>query len=613
MTDTLESSWLRRLRHTPWRDALRGRVTGRLDWRTAVAVSGLPADAQSVITDVVRRTGLWRSEKADVTRELIAHFADGQAAGVPVDTIVADFGDARAAATLIRRAKQRQRSWVWTARRWFYRGVGALAVGYVVVTVRYYTGAPTPMVDYVADMNKRVLAVPESDRAWPLYVAAHKLLDVERQDTQRATFQNALAAAPGGAGDAVVAAWVAAHREGIETLHRAAAKPVLGFVYGPGGSAGDLMASERGKPVSTVPLVQILLPHLRDLRYFAQCLHADARVAAARGDGRRVVADVRAMLALTDQTARAAPFLVVGLESIGTRMQTLEYVAQTLAARPDVFNDAALIDLAHLLAGPQVPGDLIDVDAERDAFRDILQRSYTDDGHGDGRITAAGFAFFKGMQPMIYGDRMAVNLMSNEWPGRTLLPGLMFVQASRKTVAAVTDRYFDVMAANLRVPLRNADRAAERVVEDEVQRLAASSVLVQMMPSVNRIGTSAERCLGRRDGVTVGLALELFRRRHGAYPSTLNELTPGLLPTVPLDRFDGGPLRYKLVDGKPVVYSVGFDLVDDDGRVPTRADEPLDYVTAEWPPTTRPGDVTPQMAGDWVVYTAGPLRPMAKR
>ena len=39
------------------------------------------------------------------------------------------------------------------------------------------------------------------------------------------------------------------------------------------------------------------------------------------------------------------------------------------------------------------------------------------------------------------------------------------------------------------------------------------------------------------------------------------------LPSVPVDPYDGQPIRFALVEGKPTVYSVGQDAVDDGGRI----------------------------------------------
>jgi hypothetical protein len=83
------------------------------------------------------------------------------------------------------------------------------------------------------------------------------------------------------------------------------------------------------------------------------------------------------------------------------------------------------------------------------------------------------------------------------------------------------------------------------------------------------------------------LALEEYRLTHGEYPATLDVLVPDILPEVPLDPFDGKPVRY-LKDGERVlVYSVGPNLQDDGGEVGENDSELLDIVF-----TLRPGAKT---------------------
>jgi hypothetical protein len=57
-----------------------------------------------------------------------------------------------------------------------------------------------------------------------------------------------------------------------------------------------------------------------------------------------------------------------------------------------------------------------------------------------------------------------------------------------------------------------------------------------------------------------------YRLEHDQWPAKLDLLVPDFLPAIPPDRLTGEPLRYKLVDGRPRIYSIGNDGVDDGGE-----------------------------------------------
>jgi hypothetical protein len=59
------------------------------------------------------------------------------------------------------------------------------------------------------------------------------------------------------------------------------------------------------------------------------------------------------------------------------------------------------------------------------------------------------------------------------------------------------------------------------------------------------------------------LALRAYELTHGKLPPDLNVLVPEFLDAVPVDDFDGRPLRYSAE--KKIVYSVGKNLKDDGG------------------------------------------------
>jgi hypothetical protein len=67
--------------------------------------------------------------------------------------------------------------------------------------------------------------------------------------------------------------------------------------------------------------------------------------------------------------------------------------------------------------------------------------------------------------------------------------------------------------------------------------------------------------------VVTAIALKRYELRHYQLPATLDQLTPDLLQTVPIDCMDGQPLRYRPnADGTFLLYSVGENGVDDGGN-----------------------------------------------
>lgn len=74
------------------------------------------------------------------------------------------------------------------------------------------------------------------------------------------------------------------------------------------------------------------------------------------------------------------------------------------------------------------------------------------------------------------------------------------------------------------------------------------------------------------------VALRAYKLDHGAYPAALSALVPGYLKSVPADPFArSGPLRYKIIGGKYVLYSVGPDGIDDGGKAIDEYRPPCDH------------------------------------
>jgi hypothetical protein len=596
MSDALQHSLARKIRTTPLRDVLRGRLTGRLDVRARIETSGLPAPAQALVARLVRRTRLSRLERVDVADELIAHFVDGIGAGESVDALIASFGDERRAARLIGRAKRRARPWPWHAVRALEWLLVGLLVVYVIAAVVFYTGSPSTSADYVAALNATTLQTPADKRAWPVYREALLKLEGrhERQADRKLWYR--LSARPGMKGWPDVVAWLERNAGALERMRRAAAKPALGFVLGPNGSADDPELWPPGSEADRDAKVYEWLippePHLSELRLAATALAADAVLARERGDRPRLLADLAALHDLAEQLGReqrAMPQII----ALGLRASEIQELDRALARRPDLFTDDDLRDLAHRIAAPQTAADLLQFDDERARFRHLLARAYTDDGRGGGRLTPAGLRALT--------DDFRFNPtpgFPHDTLGRLVGPAAILLTPGRAAQRAKFDQLFEAGLASLRVPLREAgpDPDVEAFVNSGAARLRYLPVHLTLTYA-ERFRLSAERYLGARDGVLVGMALELHRRRAGQYPVTLNELTPGLLPEVPVDRISGKPVRYRLGDGRPLVYSLGGDGDDDQGRVPAYPTGQINtWGAAQWNAPEYTFD------GDWVLY-----------
>jgi hypothetical protein len=69
------------------------------------------------------------------------------------------------------------------------------------------------------------------------------------------------------------------------------------------------------------------------------------------------------------------------------------------------------------------------------------------------------------------------------------------------------------------------------------------------------------------DLAAVACALERYRLANDELPSTLDALVPQYVAKLPHDIITGEPLKYRRTeDGGFVVYSVGFNRVDDGGE-----------------------------------------------
>jgi hypothetical protein len=85
------------------------------------------------------------------------------------------------------------------------------------------------------------------------------------------------------------------------------------------------------------------------------------------------------------------------------------------------------------------------------------------------------------------------------------------------------------------------------------------------LPALGRVFTEAQRHMARLESARVALAALRYKAKSGRLPDKLGDLAPDFLDAVPLDPFDGQPLRYLRDANGFVIYAVGENGKDDGG------------------------------------------------
>lgn len=613
--ETYPNSIWRRLYYSRWRDVLRGRLDARLDWRQTIALSGLPENLADATTQVVRRTRLWRGEKVDVATDIIAHFQDGLEFGRSPDELLQSFGDPQAAAQLIRRAKHRNRPVAWHLLHYLLLAIGALVVLYLLMGVWQSFGRPTIRTDYLAIINKDPAAVPESERAWPIYRDALLAMGVQSKDaTSPAKKVLEAEAKPGDAAWQETEKFLSDHADSLAKLRDATGHERLGFVTATSHVAftdkdrelfgvtlkPEEIEAEKHRTLEDRWIISTLIPDLQCLKYSGQLLAADARRAAIAGDGKAAYEDVVALLGI-GRHAQEMPFLVTTLVAEWAREQARNVVHDVLAEHASIWSDSQLRDLAHKLAASRTDWAR-GIEGERIAFYDSMQRTYTDDGSGDGRIAlqvTPDQNLFQMLDAVTEG-KSAPSIFENSGVAMMTLPAANMFVASRKEMVDLFDKITNDVQANIDQPYWK--RSENPRWDDELKALTNGPLarfrylfINLLVPAYDAIQNRVMLTDGERDGVFLGLALELYHRQHKKWPESLAELSPQFLPQLPVDPVTGKALQYKIVNDRPMVYSVGADGDDDDGK-PTSGE-----LESTLPLSIPKGSPPPD--GDWVIWS----------
>jgi hypothetical protein len=308
----------------------------------------------------------------------------------------------------------------------------------------------------------------------------------------------------------------------------------------------------------------ILLPHLAVLKHFTQVLQLRASAELALGGTVEAANDITLIFYLID-SIREEPIMISQM----IRMAQLRFAIQPLAEGLGQWSEPQLLSFEERLRQLDFCADMKRaLDAEKVFFGggviDYLRRNpamYSALAGGGSGVNFPGGVF--GSAPSGWFDFEKVNYCrvfdAYSMPGLDLPNHRISPRAAQQAdqqVINFTGRSWPVLLFRHRV---------------------FSALLMPGFANALRKTAFAQTCA---DSAAIACALERYRRAHGVFPASLDDLTAnGKWPStlghkLPSDVINGQPLHYRLTeDGRYVLYSVGWNEKDDGGTIVSKKDE----------------------------------------
>ncbi len=432
-------------------------------------------------------------------------------------------------------------------------------IGYGVLSVVWFaTGKPTISVDYASQYNEQVRPLqfdPNGD-AVPDYREAFAKLPkipdgiplighVRDHDPSSVEYR-------------ILTSWLASCEDAFSLFHKAAAKPYFW---------GRVSSSDPNAPLSLENLdLNTFLDASHYLCYEAEYLATQDATAEAF---RCITTLFRMAGQLDDAGSRCL--------SVGQIMAMIAYIrAFDLLAHTNV--DSALLgevqcQLEGILAARTEPS----FQSDQIVLRDIVQRSFTDDGKDNGHVTfqAIHDYFRQTTKPKseLAADMACIQHLYIAWH-----------HPSRRETIQTADRLMEAATQLIRQTpwelhaqgLDCADRLAEPLGGNAFLRPIAERPLTWEINNHYRIIASMEALIA-----TIGILR--FHQDKGTWPASLEELAAaGHIRRIPTDPYGDGPLVYRRTDSSFILYSRWYDL-DDDGGVSDKRGPGQDGDEVFWP------------------------------
>jgi len=326
-------------------------------------------------------------------------------------------------------------------------------------------------------------------------------------------------------------------------------------------------------------LFGILLPHLAVIKKACQILTARSAAELALPQTEQAFSDVMLMLHLVD-ASKSEPFLISHLVRVAELQMTMQIIWEGFAGRQ--WSDSQLLalqarlqefnffeDLKRSLEGERAGANwtIEQVRVRRDLVKVGGLNMDGDEGLGSNdSIREAAVVYKLCPAGWYYLEQLNYNRIFDEW----IVTGFN----------ATDRRVFPKRCEDNRRQMVAAFSNPRSLIMEH--RVFAGLLLPALSGTITKIALAQNAV----QEAIVACALERFRLSKGQYPESLDGLAPQFVTKLPPDVMNGEPLRYRRTeDGKFVLYSVGWNEVDDGGVIARTEGSPnkvQDITQGDW-------------------------------
>ncbi len=331
-----------------------------------------------------------------------------------------------------------------------------------------------------------------------------------------------------------ISVWPATHREALPRLIQA---PEMQALFAVLHEASQKSGYNNNLKYEDGP--GMLLPNLISFRQMARFLSIKAELATQDGNGAEAWATVLEGLELF-HLLKQEPGLITQLVRIACNQILIDRL-ERMADKTDVSPDQARILIAELAQHTDATSWIRSMDVE----------------------VVMGLWCFQAIQHGSFRDFKAlVDENAPQW----FFWGLKYAYApiSKKDITV----YLNLMSQQqdyYKMPYWEAAEIMQNHPLD--QQLPPYYILTRMLiPNFNELVKRKAEHDAAVNISRVGLALKLFKQKNGAYPDTLEKLAPEFLANIPVDPCTGKALIYRKADAGFILYSLGKDQQDDNGK-----------------------------------------------